>query len=97
MIRSIVCAIALLGLLAACSTPHRRPARSPMQHKIEKMFKAADTDGDEWLTPAELDAGFPWLAGKFDEVDTDHNGKVSEAEVASYVELQALQPPAKKK
>ena len=95
--KRILVPVLIAVLVAGCATPHRRQARSPMQHRIEKMFKAADADGDEWLTPAELDAGFPWLAGKFSEVDTDHNGKVSEAEVGSYIELQALQPPAKKK
>ena len=92
----LICCAVIATLVAGCATPHRRQARSPMERKIEKMFQAADTDGDEWLTPAELDAGFPWLAGKFSEVDTDHNGKVSEAEVGSYIELQALQPPPSK-
>ena len=95
--RSLYLALAL-ALLTACAGPHeRRREMTRMQERIEKMFNAADTDKDEWLTPAELDAGFPWLAGKFDEIDTDHNGKVSLAEVGSYIELQSMQPTPRKK
>ncbi len=92
-----VVVVATLLALAACSAPSRRSEKSPMQQRIEKMFTAADTDGDEWLTPAELDAGFPWLAGKFAEIDTDHNGKVSLAEVTSYIELSRMLPDSSRK
>ncbi len=91
-----LCAVIVLCQLAACAQ-QRRPERSPMQRRIDAMFEAADKERDEWLTPAELDAGFPWLAGRFADVDTDHNGKVSLAEVTSYIELQSMQPEPKKK
>ena len=87
----------LVLALVACGAAPRRAGKSPMQQRIEKMFTAADTDGDEWLTPAELDAGFPWLAGKFAEIDTDHNGKVSLAEVTSYIELSRMLPDSSRK
>ena len=94
--KQIVVVLCLLSLLAGCAVS-RRPTKSRMHQRIEKMFTAADADGDEWLTPAELDAGFPWLAGKFSDVDTDRNGKVSLAETVSYIELQSMQPEPKKK
>ena len=90
-------AVGIVVLTSACA-PERRAEKSPTYRRIEKLFIAADIDQDEWLTPAELDAGFPWLAGKFAEIDTDHNGKVSLAEVDSYIELQRMLPdPARKK
>jgi Ca2+-binding EF-hand superfamily protein len=97
--RRIRCAIVLASLLAltACGPAPRRAEKSPMQQRIEKMFNAADADRDEWLTPSELEAGFPWLAGKFAEIDSDHNGKVSLAELTSYIELSRMLPEAKKK
>ena len=91
MRRAIVIA-GLLALLGGCASSHR-PEKSPMMKKIEAMFNAADADHDEWLTPEELDAGFPWLKGKFADIDTDHNGKVSLAEVSSYIELQSMLLP----
>jgi hypothetical protein len=96
-VKQILIAVCSLTLLAACGTPHRRAPRSPMELRVEKMFKAADADADEWLTPAELETGFPWLGGKFRSVDTDGNGKVSLAEVTSYIELQSMQPEPKRK
>ena len=95
-IQHLVVVAALLAL-AACGVTQQRPNKSAMQVRIEKMFNAADADHDEWLTPQELDAGFPWLAGKFSDIDTDHNGKVSLAEVTSYIELQRMLPSPKKR
>jgi hypothetical protein len=90
--------VVMLLALTACGPAPRRADKSPMQQRIERMFAAADKDGDEWLTPQELDAGFPWLAGKFADIDTDHNGKVSLAEITSYIELQRMLPdPSRKK
>lgn len=86
----------LVLAVVACGSAPRRAGKSPMQQRIEKMFNAADSDGDEWLTPAELDAGFPWLAGKFADIDTDHNGKVSLAEITSYIELSRMLPEKKR-
>lgn len=83
--------LALAGT-AACGGPHgRHRGPSPTYDRVEKMFVQADVDKDEWLTPAELASGFPWLAGKFAEIDTDNNGKISLAELASYIELQQMQ------
>ena len=88
-----------LSLLAACATPHkkRHGDSSALNRRIDAQFDAADTNNDEWLSPAEFDAGLPWLKGKFDEVDTDHNGKVSLAELRSYIELQMMKSPAARK
>ena len=89
-----------LSLLSACATPHkkRHGDSSELNRRIDAQFDAADTNNDEWLSPAEFDAGLPWLKGKFDEVDTDHNGKVSLAELRSYIELQMMRSePGKKR
>ena len=96
MMRNLIL-IAVLVSLAACSAPTRRSSKSPMQQKIEKMFNAADVDHDEWLTAEELDAGFPWLKGRFAEIDLDRNGKLSLAEVESFIDLQRMLPPERKK
>jgi hypothetical protein len=97
MIRTVLVALVLSGLLAACGPAPRRPDKSRMQQRIDAMFTEADKDGDEWLSAAELETGFPWLAGKSAEIDTDDNGKVSLAEISSHIELQSMQPPPKKK
>jgi hypothetical protein len=96
MLNRLILCLLLLSL-AACAGPSRRAEKSPMQLRIEKMFNAADADRDEWLTPDELAAGFPWLDGKFADIDTDHNGKVSLAELTSYIELSRMLAPEKKR
>lgn len=77
--------VSLSGLLlvssAGCAS-HSRP--SPLTDQIRQDFKAADQDGDEALTPAEF-ANLPLKGAKFEDLDTDQNGKVTLAELKSYL------------
>lgn len=76
------------ALLAACAAPREpRSGDGPgLRQRVEAEFKKADKNGDEWLSREELAAGLPDLAGKFDDIDLDHNGRVNFAELWSYVE-----------
>lgn len=56
----------------------------PMKERVRVFFEAADVDHDEQLTPAEFET-LKLPGGKFEDVDTDHNGLVSLAELRSYV------------
>jgi len=96
MIKRIVLCF-LLVALAGCGVSHRKPDRSPMHKRVEAMFNEADVDHDEWLTREELAAGFPWLAGKYHEIDTDDNGKVSLAETQSHIELSRMLPEPRRR
>lgn len=55
-----------------------------MKERVRVFFEAADVDHDEQLTPAEFET-LKLPGGKFEDVDTDHNGRVSLAELRSYV------------
>ncbi|MFT4047767.1 MAG: EF-hand domain-containing protein [Solimonas sp.] len=74
------------ALLAACS--HDRP--SPMDDQIRNGFDAADADHDEQLTPAEF-ANLPLKDVQFEDVDTDSNGRVTLAELKSYLTWRRVQ------
>ncbi len=76
------------SLLAGCAT---RPgeARPDLLTPLRPEFQAADKDGDDTLTREEA-AAMPKLALVFDEVDTDHNGRVSTGELRSYLEWQRV-------
>lgn len=57
------------------------------QHKEKKeefaaRFKAADKDGDGALTRQEAEAGkMPMVAKHFDQIDTNHDGKITPEEM----------------
>jgi Ca2+-binding EF-hand superfamily protein len=52
---------------------------------FNEHFKKADTDGDGALSKAEAENGMPRLAGKFDRIDSDRNGKISQEEVNAWL------------
>jgi hypothetical protein len=80
----VLCAAGVL--LASCASD----GPSPMTRQIRDAFKAADTDGDEQLTPAEFE-NLPLKGVKFEVLDTDGNGKISLAELKSYLTWRRVQ------
>lgn len=55
--------------------------RAQMKERFEAAWKRADTDGDGTLSRGEAEKGMPRLARHFDQIDTDHDGRVTVAEV----------------
>ncbi|VVE43682.1 calcium-binding EF-hand [Pandoraea iniqua] len=51
---------------------------------FERYFKAADKDGDGYLSRDEVAATEPFLYQHFDEIDVNHDGKLSPAEIRAY-------------
>lgn len=79
-------------LLSACAA-----GPTPRQQILD-AFKAADADGDEQLTPGEF-AHLPLSGVKFEDIDTDGNGRITYAELQSYLVWRRVQadgnrPPA---
>ena len=61
--------------------------RSQLQARratFERYFKAADKDGDGYLSRDEVAAAEPFLYQHFDEIDVNHDGKLSPAEIRAY-------------
>ncbi len=52
---------------------------------FNEHFKKADADGDGALSRAEAEKGMPRLAGKFDRIDTDRNGRITQQEVGAWL------------
>lgn len=52
---------------------------------FDAHFKKADSDGDGALSKAEADKGMPRLAGKFDRIDADRDGKITRQEVHAWL------------
>jgi EF hand len=47
-------------------------------------FRRADSDGDGALTRAEADKALPRLGAKFDRIDANHDGKLTQDELRRY-------------
>lgn len=71
-------------LLSACAA-----GPTPRQQILD-AFKAADADGDEQLTPEEF-TRLPLSGVKFEDVDTDGNGRITYAELRSYLVWRRVQ------
>ncbi|WP_426395620.1 EF-hand domain-containing protein [Ralstonia sp. R-29] len=71
--------------LAAWHKAHKGEMREKMAERFDAKFKAADKDGDGALTKEEAQAGMPHLAKKFDQIDANHDGKVTEDEIRAYM------------
>lgn len=52
---------------------------------FEARFKRADTNGDGYIDRDEAKAAEPFLYEHFDEIDLNHDGKLSPAEIRSFI------------
>jgi Ca2+-binding EF-hand superfamily protein len=71
--------------LAAWRRAHQGEARAKMEARFDAKFKAADKDNDGTLTKDEMQAAMPKLAKHFDEIDVNHDAKVTEDEIRAFV------------
>jgi Ca2+-binding EF-hand superfamily protein len=67
---------------AAASAPdhHQRGAR------MAERFKAADANNDGKLTKDEAKSKMPMVYKHFDEIDVNHTGAVTMADIAAYAQ-----------
>lgn len=82
----------LVLLTAACASERRKP----ISEQLKQEFKTADKNGDEALDRDEF-ATFTLPDAKFEDLDTDNNGKVTLAEVKSYVIWRRVQAEGRRR
>lgn len=81
-------ALSLMLALPACA--QSRLSTDQKQHLADAMqqrFTAADHDGDGMLTREEAKA-MPRVSSHFDDIDTNHDGKVTPTEILAYFAAQ---------
>jgi len=61
------------------------------QAKLNERFGAADQDKDGWITRAEADAGMPFVARHFDQIDTQSKGRLSRDDIVAYIASRAAE------
>jgi len=64
----------------------KKAHRAERQAKAAERFKHADTDGDGAISRAEAEKHAPRLAQKFDQIDSNKDGKLTQDELRAYRE-----------
>ena len=73
--------LSLAGIAAAqAAAPAQAPSDAMLQ-KMQARWKAADKNGDGLIDKAEAEAGLPRVVRHFDQLDVNHDGKLSADEL----------------
>lgn len=78
---SLPLATAALILFAVSGSVLAQQSATPLPPKAAEHFKTADTDGDGFLSRAEVEKSMPRLAQRFDTHDTNKDGKLAPTEL----------------
>ncbi|OGA74533.1 MAG: hypothetical protein A3G81_25455 [Betaproteobacteria bacterium RIFCSPLOWO2_12_FULL_65_14] len=70
--------------IRAWSRARRGHRRETAGAKFQEYFKRADADGDGALSRAEAGQGMPRIARKFDAIDANRDGKVTQDEMRAW-------------
>lgn len=65
---------------------HKKGSNADRQARTAERFKHADANGDAKISRAEAEANVPRLAKKFDAIDTDKDGQLTQDELRAYRE-----------
>lgn len=57
-----------------------------LQDAAKQRLRAADSNQDGYIDRAEAEAGLPRVARRFDEIDSDGDGRLASAELDAAVE-----------
>lgn len=57
--------------------------------QLPTRFAQANTSGDGKLTRAQAQSGMPMVAQHFDEIDTQHNGYITLAQIEDFMRERA--------
>jgi len=63
---------------------HRQGHKADRQAKAAERFRHADTDGDGAISRAEAEKNAPRLAKKFELIDANKDGKLTQEELRAY-------------
>jgi len=84
-----VTAAALLATGSGVALAQQPSRVEQFQARLTERFAAADQDKDGWITRAEADAGMPFVARHFDQIDTQSKGRLSRDDIVAYMASRA--------
>ncbi|MBI4293834.1 MAG: EF-hand domain-containing protein [Betaproteobacteria bacterium] len=64
----------------------RQTRREALRAKFDEFFAKADSDGDGALSRAEAENNMPRVAGKFDRIDGDRDGRITREEIRAFLQ-----------
>lgn len=76
-----LCVLACCVATSAWAAPAEITGLPAAKARVDQQFRAADKNGDGALSPAEARNGMPALAGLFDRVDSNHDGRITRDEL----------------
>lgn len=79
---------AALLFIAAALASQPVLAQGGMAKQLQARFTAADVNHDGKLTKPEAQAGMPRLAPFFDQIDPDHTGSITFAQITAFMAQQ---------
>jgi len=79
-------------VLSACAVQAQQASRlDKFQARLAERFSAADQDHDGWVTRAEAEAGMPFVARNFDQIDAKGQGRLSQDDILAFLASRAAQ------
>ncbi|WP_250338272.1 hypothetical protein [Luteibacter flocculans] len=74
-------------LVASTSSFAQSEGAAQAKQDMQARLKAADANGDGVIDRQEAEASLPRVAKNFDKIDTNHDGKLSAAELKQAVDV----------
>ena len=71
----------------------KKAHRGERQARAAERFKHADTDGDGAISRAEAEKNAPRLAKRFDQIDSNKDGRLTQDELRAYREAKRSREP----
>lgn len=59
----------------------QRQVTDEQKQAMQERWRAADSNGDGFIDRAEAEASLPWIAKRFDQLDANRDGKLSQDEL----------------
>jgi hypothetical protein len=86
----VLCIVSATASAQSALPPGDTPRGGRSMQQLQARFASANTTGDGKLTREQAAAGMPMVAKHFDEIDTQHLGYVTLAQIEDLMKQRAM-------